>query len=316
MGRQPLLPRVEAKDTPDNDELPGHGPVVSQPDQPQGPSLGPLSGPSDTTRQYRRDVLLPFFNQYLKPAHPKADTPPVLIYNTGETTGTATKTWPQSCEKGCPVASKPLYLEAGGELSFEAPAAAQERSSTSTSPIPAKPVPYQAAADRARTTTRGAPGWSPTSASSTAVPTCSLRDRAADRADEALRRADRASCRLDQRHRHRLGGEAHRRLSRQRQVPPEAMGGYELPIATDIFRGRYRTSFEHPQAIEPNSRCSTIRAADGEPHLQPGHRIMVQVQSTLFPLLRPQPADVRAQHLHCEAIRLSESHAAHLAHAG
>ena len=38
----------------------------------------------DTTLQFRRDVLLPFFNQYLLDGAPKADTPPVFIYNTGE----------------------------------------------------------------------------------------------------------------------------------------------------------------------------------------------------------------------------------------
>src|SRR6185312_13322527 len=35
-----------------------------------------------------------------------------------------------------------------------------------------------------------------------------------------------------------------------RMAPPQEMGGYELPLATDIFRGRYRTSFEHPEAIK------------------------------------------------------------------
>ena len=49
-----------------------------------GLSLGPLTWEGDTAEQFRRDVLLPFFNQYLLEGAPKADTPPVLIYNTGE----------------------------------------------------------------------------------------------------------------------------------------------------------------------------------------------------------------------------------------
>ena len=49
----------------------------------------------------------------------------------------------------------------------------------------------------------------------------------------------------------RLGRKAHRRLPGTRSRNPP-MGGYELPIAMDIFRGRYRTSFEHPQAITPD----------------------------------------------------------------
>ena len=38
------------------------------------------------------------------------------------------------------------------------------------------------------------------------------------------------------------------------------MSGYELPIATDIFRGRYRTSFEHPAALTPNEPLPTSSA--------------------------------------------------------
>jgi predicted acyl esterase len=48
--------------------------------------------------QFRRDVLLPFFNQYLLDGAPKADTPPVLIYNTGENHWDRFKAWPLSCD--------------------------------------------------------------------------------------------------------------------------------------------------------------------------------------------------------------------------
>ena len=68
------------------------------------------------------------------------------------------------------------------------------------------------------------------------------------------------------------------------------MGGYELPIATDIFRGRYRTSFEHPEAIEPNKPLLYQFGLPMVNHVfLPGHRIMVQVQSSLFPLYDRNP---------------------------
>jgi hypothetical protein len=68
------------------------------------------------------------------------------------------------------------------------------------------------------------------------------------------------------------------------------MGDYELPIATDIFRGRYRTSFEHPEAIAPNQPLLYQFGLPQVNHVfQPGHRIMVQVQSTLFPLYDRNP---------------------------
>jgi putative CocE/NonD family hydrolase len=73
--------------------------------------------------------------------------------------------------------------------------------------------------------------------------------------------------------------------------PYEAsMGGYELPIATDIFRGRYRTSFDHPQAATPNQPLLYQFGLPMVNHVfEPGHRIMVQVQSTLFPLYDRNP---------------------------
>jgi predicted acyl esterase len=68
------------------------------------------------------------------------------------------------------------------------------------------------------------------------------------------------------------------------------LGGYQLMISADIFRGRYRESFEHPQPITPNAPELyrwTLPTAD---HVfLPGHRIMVQVQSSWFPLYDRNP---------------------------
>ena len=99
-------------------------------------------------------------------------------------------------------------------------------------------------------------------------------------------------------------------------VPSQpAMGGYELAISLDIFRGRYRTSFEHPEAITPNQPLLYRFGLPTVNHVfLPGHRIMVQVQSTLFPLYDRNPQTFRPQHFLRKARRLSKSHAAHLAH--
>jgi predicted acyl esterase len=68
------------------------------------------------------------------------------------------------------------------------------------------------------------------------------------------------------------------------------MSGYELPIAIDIFRGRYRTSFSQPEAIAASQPLAYKFALPNVNHtFQPGHRIMVQVQSTLFPLYDRNP---------------------------
>jgi uncharacterized protein len=76
----------------------------------------------------------------------------------------------------------------------------------------------------------------------------------------------------------------------ERTAPPVEMSGYELPISVDIFRGRYRNSFEHPEAIKANEPVNYVFALPMVNHtFKAGHRIMVQVQSTLFPLYDRNP---------------------------
>jgi len=66
--------------------------------------------------------------------------------------------------------------------------------------------------------------------------------------------------------------------------------GYQLPIAMDIFRGRYRESFERPIATPANTPQQFRFELPNVNHVfQPGHRIMVQIQSTLFPLYDRNP---------------------------
>ena len=68
------------------------------------------------------------------------------------------------------------------------------------------------------------------------------------------------------------------------------MGGYQLAVAMDIFRGRYRESFETPKAIEAGQPLSYRFALPTANHVfLPGHRVMVQVQSSWFPLYDRNP---------------------------
>ncbi|HET8650021.1 MAG TPA: CocE/NonD family hydrolase [Gemmatimonadales bacterium] len=68
------------------------------------------------------------------------------------------------------------------------------------------------------------------------------------------------------------------------------MGGYELPIAAQILRGRYRESFSHPKPIPPNTvERYNVDLYQQMYTFQKGHRIMVQVQSTWFPLYDRNP---------------------------
>jgi len=68
------------------------------------------------------------------------------------------------------------------------------------------------------------------------------------------------------------------------------MGGYQLMVAADIFRGRYRQSFESPTALQPNAPLLYAFALPTVNHVfLPGHRLMVQIQSSWFPLYDRNP---------------------------
>ena len=68
------------------------------------------------------------------------------------------------------------------------------------------------------------------------------------------------------------------------------MGGYQLPIAMDILRGRYRESLSEAKAITPNEPLEYKWALPTVNHVfLPGHRVMVQVQSSWFPLYDRNP---------------------------
>ena len=71
---------------------------------------------------------------------------------------------------------------------------------------------------------------------------------------------------------------------------PAAMRGRQLIIADDVFRGRFRSGFEHPRALTPNRVLDYSIDLHSASHVfEPGHRIAVQVQSTWFPLIDRNP---------------------------
>ena len=70
----------------------------------------------------------------------------------------------------------------------------------------------------------------------------------------------------------------------------QSLNGYELPIAMEVRRGRYLASYEHPSPLTPNRPTEwDIPLRDHDHVFLKGHRIMVQVQSTWFPLIDRNP---------------------------
>ncbi|CAN5462138.1 CocE/NonD family hydrolase [soil metagenome] len=251
----------------------------------EGRSLGPLDWDGDTTADFRNEVQIPFFNQYLKDGAPKADTPPVLIYNTGENHWDRLKSWPLACEGSCANRSKPLYLTEKGGLSFSAPTAGAEKFDSYISD-PAKPVPYvprPATGDKWRT-------W--------LVEDQRFVDGRPDvltYVTEPLTEPLRVSGTPEVNLYASTSGTDSDWVVKVIDVYPEGttpatMGGYELPISLDIFRGRYRTSFEHPVALKTNQpELFKFDLPQVNHVFQPGHRVMIQVQSSLFPLYDRNP---------------------------
>ncbi|MEZ2419308.1 CocE/NonD family hydrolase [Luteibacter sp. RCC_6_2] len=246
-------------------------------------SLGALQWDGDTALQFRRDVLLPFFNQYLVDGAPKANTPPVLIYNTGENHWDRFKSWPQA------RSSRPMYLNANGKLSFEAPGAAEAKYDEYVSD-PAKPVPYVPRpvrfADRQSWTTwlvqdqRFVDGRPDVLTYVTEPLTAPLKVAGAPQvklyASTSGTDSDWVVKLID--------------VYPDTNASTPAMGGYELAVSMDIFRGRYRESFAEPKALTPNTALEYRFGLPTVDHtFLPGHRVMVQVQSSWFPLYDRNP---------------------------
>ena len=93
---------LEPKDTTNTMNYLVMGPWFHSQVNREGRTLGPFTWDGDTTADFRNEVMLPFFHQYLEDGAPKADTPPVFIYNTGEDHWDRFKSWPLACEAGLP----------------------------------------------------------------------------------------------------------------------------------------------------------------------------------------------------------------------
>jgi hypothetical protein len=251
--------------------------------------LNAIKLPGDTATEFRSKVLKPFLDEHLKTNGPKANTPPVFIFESGTMEWKKLPKWPLSCETGCAGKMKPLYLQAGQGLGFEAPAASGVAYDEYVSD-PAKPVPYVhrpvryddgdqwrywLTTDQRHVDGRpdvltytSAPLTAPLQISGAPIVNLFASTSGAD-SDWVVKIID---------------------------VYPDAvpsqveLGGYELPIAMDIFRGRYRESFSDPKPI-PAGQVEKYRFVMPTANhvFLPGHRIMVQVQSSWFPLYDRNP---------------------------
>jgi putative CocE/NonD family hydrolase len=250
----------------------------------EGRSLGPLQWQGDTSAQFREQMVVPFFNQHLKDG-PPANLPVATIYNTGENRWERFNDWPLACEQQCPRPLTPIYLQADGALSFEKGAAGGD----SYVSDPAKPVPHLPRPvnfddgrwpDWLVSDQRHVDGRPDVLTYQTEVLTEPVRVSGAPIAEIFAKTT---------------GTDGDFVVKLIDVYPDEVasdpkMGGYQLAISLDIFRGRYRDSFEKPSPIPANkTQRYRFRLPTVNHVFQPGHRIMVQIQSSLFPLYDRNP---------------------------
>jgi len=250
-----------------------------------GYDLGALTFTGDTALEWRTRWAKPFLDHYLKGA-PDPHTPPVLTYATGINRWEESPRWPM----GTPT---PLYLAASGRAGFERPSGAAHDDYISD---PAKPVPFIPRPISSADSNQ----WKP----------WLVRDQrfVSDRPDVLVYKTEPLASAV-----HIMGaplvdlfaattGTDSDWVVKLVDVYPNdipegadqggkpSMAGFELAVGTEIFRGRYVDNFAKPRPLKAGKVEEYKFGLPNVDHVfLPGHRIMVQVQSSLFPLYDRNP---------------------------
>lgn len=293
---------LEPKDTGNDKVFLVMGPWHHGGEIEDGSTLGALRFESNTSLQFQREILRPFLDQYLKDGAPKANVAPVSAYETGTNVWRRLDAWPAGCTSGCTVKATPLSLLAGLKLGFApsrgdsakgdggkgAGAAFDEYVSDPARPVPFRSRPIQPVGyDNGLTwpdwlvdDQREASGRPDVLAFTSEVLAAPVKISGQPIANLVASTS---------------GTDADWVVKLIDVYPDEVagqkeMGGYQLMVAADIFRGRYRESFETPRPIAANQPLRYRFALPTANHVfLPGHRIMVQVQSSWFPLYDRNP---------------------------
>ena len=249
----------------------------------EGRKLGPIDFGSATAQHYRKNILLPFFVYYLK-GKGSGQRSEAVTFRTGTNEWIESDTWPPKRN----IVERKLYFQAGKKLSFDQPPAKAEPEFDSYVSDPANPVPYRHRPIQVRS---GWPIW--------LVEDQRFVDGRPDvltLVSEPLEQDVVVSGKIVANLFASTTGTDSDWIVKLIDAYPEkyeadpTMAGYQLMIAGDVFRGRYYKSFEKPVPIPANA---VIRYQIGFPAndhtFKKGHRIMVQVQSTWFPVIDRNP---------------------------
>jgi putative CocE/NonD family hydrolase len=251
----------------------------------EGSALGAVKFSSDTARTFRQEILRPFLDHYLKDA-PKPDLTPVMAFETGTNKWLRLPSWPAGCASGCTIKPTPLYLNEGLKADFAAPKSSSPSFEEYISD-PAKPVPYRARPIDGTTWRQwlvddqreqsGRPDVLTFTSETLSAPVKISGEPIANLiASTSGTDSDWVVKVID--------------LYPDEVASDPKMGGYQLMISADILRGRYREGFETAKPIAANTPLLFRFTLPTANHVfLPGHRIMVQIQSSWFPLYDRNP---------------------------
>ncbi len=252
----------------------------------RGDELGPLSFSPDPSAYYRKHIEAPFFRYFLK-GDGDGDFPNAWVFETGADAWREYEDWPATGISE----ERNLYLHANRQLSFAAPVA-QGESFTSYISDPANPVPYaprpipgfwQGAL--------GKWGWKLSDQRFVQYRPDVLHFETAPLEEDVVISGEIVANLFAS----TTGTDADWVVKLIDVYPEEypenpKMGGYQLMIADEVLRGRFREGFEEGKAIPPNEVLPyTIELNNRHHRFRKGHRIMVQIQSTWFPLIDRNP---------------------------
>ncbi|HET9166410.1 MAG TPA: CocE/NonD family hydrolase [Candidatus Angelobacter sp.] len=295
-GAMAVYKAIKPKDTNNDKVFLVIGPWHHAQEIGDGSTLGALKFNSDTGLYFRQEILKAFLDQYLK-GEPVKKVSPVSAFETGTNTWRFYATWPPTnnaqCQVPCVPKPTPLYLTSGLKLSFDAPkngTAYDEYVSD-----PAKPVPFRARPTRPV-------GYDIDKGLTWPLWLVDDQREASGRTDVLAFTSDVLTAPV------KISGQPVANLVASTSgtdsdwvvkvidVYPdevagqEQMGGYQLAVSMDIFRGRYRESLETPKPIKADTPLAYRFELPTTNHVfLPGHRIMVQVQSSWFPLYDRNP---------------------------
>jgi len=253
-----------------------------------GTALGRIKFGVDAAKYFREKIQAPFFAHYLKDK-PGWNVPEAITFETGANAWRVYDEWPPRDL----TEDRRLYFREDGRLSFEAPAADEASGFDSYVSDPARPVPYRPRPLEPTYDTRGS-GWSTPLVGDQRF--AHLRPDVLSWETEPLAEDVTITGKIAARLYASTTGTDSDWVVKLIDVYPEdhpaepSMGGYQLMIANEVFRGRFRARFERLEPLVPGRVTDfTIDLHAADHRFLKGHRIMVQVQSTWFPLIDRNP---------------------------